>query len=437
MDIFISNVPSHSNRVELSRFLRDTVENFDILAYDVMKKGKANWAILTTADANNARQFLRIFGGFNPSLPLYFKKAQLGFKRSKTEGQPDVLKVRVLRDKEAAMRAKRSKQPPAPKGASANPIFPFTSFQTGVWGYDVSEKLVFDSKHRDLRRGTITFGRWALAVYLAAVDHQGYQRHTRIDIPYGIIEHAIPSDDNSENGRKGNITLTLRYPPKIYRIVDTESLHLYTGTEPAIDPLASHFSALKLGPQKQKLVRETSIMEHLPNNSALCMVYRFNLPDSTSAQRAWSHISKLSALPRNQAWKSMVLSRNTPTIETEFADLEKLLDSYDRADLSKSLTFAVRFQLLTIVLEGSISPAAMIDLVPHVQILCDHYGPDLVARGVRKLQYQIPTPGPDVESKELGPGQIVSALAQNIRDIKVSVAYGYPHFPLTKVFDYC
>jgi len=393
------------------------------LAFDIMKKAKTNWAILTTADQNNAQRFLLTYGGSPPMFPLHFKKTQLQFKKS-TRGQPDKRNVQGLIDTESAMRAKQSKQPSATKAHSSQSIFPFMSVQTGVWGYDDLERLIFDSKHRDQRRGTITFGRSAMVVYLAAAEHLKSHGHCRIDIPYSIIDHAIPSDDN---GIRGTIFLTLRSPPKIYKIEDTDDLHLYTGTEPVEDApasaLTSTFRGLKLGPKTQRMTRETSIMPHLDRNSALCMVYRFVLPDITSAQHAWNLISKSSALSRSQAWKSTVPARNTLPIEVEYKNMERELDSYDLTNsMSSCFTFAVRFQLLALALEGTLPPATITQLIPHVQILCKHYGAELAARGVRKLCHQIPTPGPDVEATEFGTVHIVSTLAQKIRDYQVCIS---------------
>ena len=424
MDIFISNVPPRANHTELRLFLRDIVQRFDILAFDILKKTKTNWAILTTADSDNAQRFLQTCGGFAPLNPLYFKQSLLRFQKSKNNaGQPDSLKVRVLMEKEFAMRAKRSKQPYVSTTHASQPIFPFSKMQTGVWGYDSQDTLTFDSKYKDMREGTISFGRSALVVYLAAAEHHQYRWHCRIDVPYGIIEHAVPSDDN---GLGGTIVLTLKSPPKIYRIEDTEDLHLYTGAQPVEDPIEAALRTLNLKPKTQRLVRETSVLPHLDRNSALCMVYRFVLPEVSSAQRAWIHISKSSALSRSQVWRSMVPSRDSLPIETQYKALEKELDSYDYASgLNMSLTFAVRFQLLALVLEGTLAPTTMLELIPHVQIVGKHYGPELVARGVRKLQYQIPTPGPDVDAKELGVGHIVSTLAQNIRDFKVRISEFY------------
>jgi hypothetical protein len=419
MDIFVTNVPPHVNHAQLRRFLRNTLQQFDILAFDILKVAKKNWAILTTADPTNAQRFLRTYGGFSPIISLRFEGAQLGFKKS-AKGQPDALKIRVLMEKEAETRAKQSRQPPVLKTPSSKPIFPYTSVQTGVWGYDDQEKLFFDSKHQDQRRGAITIGRSVLVVYLAAEEHREPYWHCRIDIPYSIIEHAIPSEDNNLSG---TITLTLRSPPKIYKIEDTDDLHLYTGTNPTVDRLISALRGLKLGPKTQRLTRETSIMPHLHKNSALCMVYRFNLPDIISAQRAWMGISKLSALSREQAWKSTVPSRISLPIETEYQAMEKALKLNDHLTISSSFTFAIRFQLLALVLEGTLPPPTMVELIPHVQMICRHYGPELVARGVRKLQYQIPTPRPDVKAQELGIGHIMSTLARNIRDYQVCVRF--------------
>jgi hypothetical protein len=423
MDIFITNIPPHSNQTELRLFLRDIVGRCDILAFDIFKQHKQNWAVLTTASADNGQKFLQTFGGPVPLAPLHFKTKQLKFQKSNKRGQPDKLKVRVLMEKESAMRAKRSKDAHITKASQpSRPILEFIAFHTGVWEYDYFGKLAFDLKHKDERKGTITLGKSALVVYLAAGVHDDAHWHCRIDIPYSIVEHVIPSQDNKY---RGNISLTLRSPPKIYRIVSPDELHLYTGREFENDiEKILDMAVLSLtrpsplkGPSK-KLIRETSIMPGLDKNSALCLVYRFTLPDVDSAQRAWHLISQLSALPRSQAWKTSVPATRTSKIESEYIEMERELALLED-DSATYFTFAVRFQLLALVLEATLTPTKVIRLISHVKLLARLYGSEHTSQAVRKLQNQIPTPGPDVDAEELSLARIVDSLTQNIQDYQV------------------
>lgn len=386
----------------------------DVLAFEIFKKVGNRWAIITIADAGNAQKFLLKHGGPIPLTPLVFRSTQLRCQKSRNKGQPDMVKLNALRERERTLRAKRIKQALAAVSSQpSSPIFPFISFQNGVWEYDHLGKLVFDSKYKDVREGAVTFGKSVLVIYLAAAEHQEWHWHCRIDIPYAIIEHAIPS---YENGTRGTITLTLKSPPKIYRIVSTNDLHLYSGREPGtVTTPMPLLDTLSLNPAGKRMQRQCSLMHTYDKNAALCMVYRVTLPDTASAQRAWNHVKKSSAIPQSQCWRTTVPSRPTETIEKEYERVEQALSE---PESTAYFTFAVRFQLLALVLEGTIIPTTMFQVIPYVQTLSQRYGPEITARAVRKLSYQIPTPAPDIEARELGVAHIVQTLHQNIKDIK-------------------
>jgi hypothetical protein len=207
--------------------LKDKLGKFNILAFDLVKNQGKKWAVLTIANPDNGRRFLELYGS-RGRLPLLFGFTTLSCKISNKEGQPKPLKVIALLQKEEQYRARRGLKTSAEQASgSAQPIFTFQNFMTGVWGYDRQGKLFFEKKFTDLRVGSITFGKSALVIYLEQTQRQDYNWHGRIDIPYAILEHAIPS---IEHGKRGSITLTLKSPPKFYEILGTDDLHLYTGS---------------------------------------------------------------------------------------------------------------------------------------------------------------------------------------------------------------
>ncbi|KAF1956713.1 RdRP-domain-containing protein [Byssothecium circinans] len=416
MDVFVDNVPPRANHTELRLFLRDTLSSYDVLAYDIFKKVGNKWAILTLANESYGQMFLQAHGGPRPLKPLIFKKFQLSLKKSNKKGQPDMLRVRVLLEKEASIRAKKSKKGSGAKVTQpSKPLFPFDGFQTGIWNYDHLGKLIYDGKFKDQRQGTITFGHSALVVYLAASIHQDYGWHCRIDIPYSTIEHAIPSD---ENRTRGTITLTLRTPPKIYEIVSTDDLHLYSGREPAPETSMPSLDRLSLNRKDTKrLVRICKLASNYEKNSALCMVYKFTLPDVSSAQRIWIYISHSSALSQAQVWRAMVPSRMTDRIEDEFNRLDKVLSYWDPIS-TQAFTFDIRFQILALVFEGTVSPGLMFQLLGRIWALSTKYTAVNTARAVRRLGYQLPTPGPDVGAEKLSIDHIADMIEDNIQAIR-------------------
>jgi hypothetical protein len=325
----VPKVPDHVNHVEFRLFLRGILENFGILAYDIFKKQGNNWAILTVANPENGRKLVACYGnqgrqqyGNQHKQQLLFQSRILNCKISNKKGQPEALKVVSLLQKEEDMKAKRTNPThthtqTTQTADSAQPRFPFQTLTTGVWDYDHHNKLVFDQKFKDLRQGYISFGKSALVIYLRNGTHPEYNWHGRIDIPYGILEHVLPSADN---GTRGSITFTLKSPPKIYQIQGTDDLHLYTGEEvTATSIVMSALSNLTLSssPQKRRparLERLCTLQRQHERNTALCMVYKLSFSNTAAVYKAWTFIREFS-LPDVHCWITMVPHNLTKTIE--------------------------------------------------------------------------------------------------------------------------
>ncbi|KAH6386628.1 RNA-dependent RNA polymerase [Parastagonospora nodorum] len=411
MDIFITNVPPRVNRVELRMFLKDKLQAHDILAFDVFKKVGENWATVTVAHEKNGRSFIKRHGFRGPET-LNFKSAPLGVKASNRKGQPEPLKVLSLQEKESTMKAKHIRQlPTARHDGSPSSIFPIHCLMTGVWGYDHLGKLIFDQKLKDTRAGSVIFGKYALMIYLKNATHTEDDWHCRIDIPYAILEHTLPSVDN---GTRGSITLTLKAPPKIYKILDTEDLHLYTGQlAPQVEvSLGQLMRDLKLDtasrrPKPPKLERLCRLHRQSDKNTALCMVYKLQFPDRHSVRQAWTFLKSFS-VPELHCWKTMVPHVPTKIIEGDFNDLVNRVSK-------EELAYAVQFQMFALVFEGTITPRKMTEMLPSIVSMADIYGPLVTASAVRLLQSKVPTPGPHVGSSDFQITTLRDLLAQGIK----------------------
>jgi hypothetical protein len=131
-----TQVPSYTNHVELRIFLGDQLKGFGILAFDVFKKVRNEWAILTVANADKGAKFLAHYGNRGSQL-LFFQSAALSCKQSNRRGQPEPLKVVSLLQKEEDMQAKlHSKVSLSQTAGSAQATLPFQTLMTGVWDYD-------------------------------------------------------------------------------------------------------------------------------------------------------------------------------------------------------------------------------------------------------------------------------------------------------------
>jgi hypothetical protein len=396
-------VPEHVNHVELRTSLKDRLRRFDILAFDLFKKIGNNWAILTVADLDNGRKFLGLYGARGRQ-PLTFGFINLHCKMSNKKADPR--KVVTLLQKEEEIRSRRVQQPTA--GAS-QPIFPFQTLMTGVWNYDQQGRLTFDQKYRDLRVGSVTFGRHALVIYLETATVNGFDWHGRIDIPYAILEHTISF---VEDAHRGSITLTLKSPPKIYQIVGTEDLHLYTGRQSTaaangLPMLASlSLGAPNRGRRIAKLERLCSLQTKHDSCPALCMVYKLVFPSAVINQ-VWAFLNDFS-VPEVHCRKT-ALWTFTSAIETELRSLEAAL-------ANSSLHFAEKFQVLALVYEGTLTPRRMQELISSIEASSRTHGSKFTALAVRNLGRQIPTPGPHVDSADFQITNLRKALVDNVQD---------------------
>lgn len=410
-------MPEHVNQVEFRLFLRDKLRKFDILAFDIFKKQGKPFATVTVSNPFNGQEFLKHYR-FRGGQPLRFGWSELNCKRSNKPGQPEPLKVVSLLQKEEDFRSRRVHQTSTSHAAGpSQPIFSFNTLMTGVWNHDAHGNMVFDRKYQDLRNGSITFGRHALVIYLKTATSHGYDWHGRIDIAYAILEHTIPS---IESGTRGAITLTLKSPPKFYKIVVTDDLHLYTGGQANSDIGVPNLAMLSLGPSSRKqrvakLERLCSLHRDHEKNAALCMVYKLLFPNLAMVYQAWSFIKDFS-VPDKYWWKtanSEPAYQPTRTIESEMTGLDLALSR-------SSLHFAEKFQVLALVYEGTLTPARMEELLPYISSTSRVHGTKLTALAIRNLGRQIPTPEPTVKSSEFEITTLREILESNISNAQTT-----------------
>ncbi|KAL1800749.1 hypothetical protein ACET3X_001091 [Alternaria dauci] len=420
MDIYIPEVPKNANSIQLKIFLKDILLKLDVLAFDIQKygghHGKLHFAILTIPSTSKANQFLQLYGSRGRRVALRtleFQGQRLVFQQSNRPGQPDPLKVKSLQEREETERSKLGNQASIIKleRPSGRSTLSFRTLMTGVWDYDRLGKLVFDQKFKDKRNGFITFGKNALVIYLQAGISETFNWHCRIDIPYAIIEHTIPSADN---GKHETITFTLKSPPKFYEIQSTDDLHLYTGQQAPYESndISSMLASLNIRPQKKvlRLQRLCKLSKSNDKNSALCMVYKIAFHNAQTARFAWNFVKDFS-VPNIYCWKTMVPGHRTNSIEIEYVLVENKLRA--------AFTFGVRYQLLALVLEGTITPLKMLELIPAVHKIAKEHGENLTASAVRRLGNQIPTPAPGVEAVEFEINTLTNILNENIAKSKL------------------
>lgn len=256
-------------------------------------------------------------------------------------------------------------------------------------------------------------------MYLQESTLESYNWHCRIDIPYAIIEHVVPSFGFENQGRNGAITFTLKSPPKFYSIESTDDLHLYAGKEaPQVQILLAGLAALNLTSKQKtnRLERLCALNTKNTKNSALCMVYQIAFSDTWSAQHAWNFV-KDHSVPEEYCWQNMIPNKGSHRIEDELVVVESKLSAYNPS-IPPAFNFAVRYQLAALVLEGTITPTAMINLIPHIHQIAKQHGAETTAIAVRRLGQQVPTPAPVISAEMFKVRKFVELVQENVEDCK-------------------
>ncbi|KAF2259955.1 rna-dependent rna polymeras-like protein [Lojkania enalia] len=409
MDIFVRNLPINTNHQEVRTFLRSTLSQFDIVVFDVIKNPDKRFATITIADENKAQSFLTRCGSHQARHRLHYRGAPLTFVKSNLRGQPDALKVRVLLREEEEWRAKGS------ESVAANltlPRFHFASLATGIWTYDKHGRLTFDQKYYDPRDGTITFGRNAMVIFLRKGPHEPINYHERIDIKNSIVEHSIPSMGQDHHCI---IYITTIMPPRIYEVQNENSLRYYTGEHDIVQGLM----ALKVEDRGKQMLRRCNIRADYRKNAGLCMVYRLVVTDADQALQIWAFLKHTSAVPRRNCFKITVPEVQSQTIEQDLASLDARL-----ANGIRELDFACRFQLLSLVLEGILSPTLTHCLLPHLEhtLKANKCVPKTMADAISKLRYQLPTPNWNLCARDLSITSILKLVKSNINSLQESAS---------------
>lgn len=427
----MSQVPRDVNHIQLQIFFKERLQKLGILAFEVKKlraqQSGYHFAIITVANISNGNNFLQYYGSRGsrqpPLLSLVFQGETLRFQKSNRSGQPAPLTIRTLQEKEDVMRAKLGSRvlSSLPLHSSRSTLS-FQTLMTGVWEYGRDGELIFDQKSEDVRQGYVTFGGTAMVIYLQQSGKAGSSWHGRIDIPYAILEHVIPSVDLAQ---RGALTFTLKSPPKFYNIRSTDDLHLYAGEQaPVSSGQPPDIASLSLKPitKTHRLERLCSLGSSHTPHPALCMVYRVVYPDIRTAQYAYNHIKDFS-VPDTYCWRTLSHTSLTNKIDTEYAVIEKKLCSYGPY-IPDEFNFAVRFQLMALMLEGTITPRKMIDLIPCVQEFAASQGAERTKSAIRHLRRQIPTPAPQIGASQFNLKTFVGLLEDSVKESEGRKAAG-------------
>jgi hypothetical protein len=128
-------------------------------------------------------------------------------------------------------------------------------------------------------------------------------------------------------------------------------------------------------------------------------------------RHAWNFIRDF-AVSGVDPWRITIPHIRTQAIEKDYKALELLLANARRAYLS----FAVVYQMMALVLEGTITPAKMMQLIPGICDLAQRYGSTKTAAGISNLAQRISTPAPNVNGNSYSTKAIVDMVKGNISE---------------------
>lgn len=403
MDVFIRNIPISSTKYQLTEFFRPILLQISVVSFECSKiKGKG-CAILTFRDEAKALLFLEKYGLPSNPLPHSRPKATLFFFRKPLTITPSnntpsefLLRTLELEEKKTLQKKQTAASSRSKKNRHTN-IFHFRSISCGSWTYEKS-KLNFNLHSRDLRIGSIIFGKSSLVILLYA--SQQIRWTCRLDISYFSIIHILTGGPSNPT-----VSITLSSPPKIYELDTTSDLSGPESLVQGMDNLSLNSSRPR---QQTTRTRLWGIDSNHAAVVSLCLVYSVVLSESAAAAAVHHLLTGSSSMPQTVYFPTPTKIPHRSFID-DFHLLKTRLSDYTQL---KSLHFGLRFQIQRLVQNVYLPPSKVLILLPEIEELVRTHGPLKITVAVRRLASQVPWPGPDVEARDFD----IKELARLIRE---------------------
>ncbi|KAF2200619.1 RdRP-domain-containing protein [Delitschia confertaspora ATCC 74209] len=413
MDVHVGRVPPQVTEQQLKKLFRSYLASFNILAFDCKKystKSGLGFAFLTLPEADKARRFLQYWHQLGYNAPRLFGSALV---LNQGHNQPDEFHVRSLLAEQQKVASKLAKEPPKPK-AREQSGFHFSSLSVGIWGYE-GDAIGVDSQFQDNRNGVIVFGNSSLEIHLAAKVHYmttgAARKTTRLDIDYASVDNVAISSGNQV---RPTLSLTLTMPPKIYEVIDTKAQtdSYLANLLDTISITPNQDTLYGINPSlpgaKKHLARICCIDDAHAKVVGLCMVYQIVL-EKDNPMLAIQRLFKTNLkMPPLNIFQTATLNSKANIVEEFTIFCSWMIDS----NVYPDITFPIRFQLHSLVLEGYLPPAKVTQLLGGIEALAKSEGPRMVAEALRKCRYEIPSPSRNVRENEYS----ISALLSLVRE---------------------
>lgn len=400
MEVFVRNLPDPITEKGVRRYFRPILAKLEIHTFHCQKLKGRGLATLTFLDINKGQNFLLIHGQTKPGKDGFDKVRKKLFHMSKpvncseSNKAPDHYLLQSLQKEEnEKIYAKTRKSKP-----SEGPVrdlhreFGIFAFFCGRWDY-TGHRLAFFSYFQEQREGRLVFGRRALTVFLS--EPHFYLPAHQLEIPYNSIQSMTLGNQSN-----ATITLSLAEAPKMYEDI------------PQLDGLDGLFKGMKLNssnPQstlKRKRIIAISKTHEVVVSSCLC--YRFVLLNSSDILRVEA-LKRISEIPQSIPWDTTVVA------ELKFSAQMTMLNSALAGPKYAKFPFGVKFQLQKLAQNGYLSPPLALQFMGVIAPFVLDVAESVATATIRRLDNQIPYPGPATESSELSLETLSKLFTQNLK----------------------
>lgn len=366
MELFCHPFSDQVTEKHLTKTFAPILREFSVYTYRCRKLSKG-CATLTLSDSIKGRRILDRYGpaqtrGTHHRLSLFGKAISVKLSRN----TPDEFLIRNLEEEERKRIQRQTEVRMADEPTTKlQKSFAITCLSCGYWDYKGNDP-VFTSYFRDVRSGTISFGRSSMKVVLAESKIYPFATH-QVEFDYFSIRPPV----YLSSAGQATITVQSWIAPRIF----------VTSLETQLKGLSSK--------KKTARSRTTKLEVDADANGAMatCFTYRCTLTDPRDLQRIHA-LRTFREIPQTISWvttdKNSLLPYNQQTAE------------FARSLNSQQLPYRMKFQLQKIVWDGSLPPDKVIQLFPSV---CSVYEGSGISKGVQIVQQmakKIEWPNPEV-----------------------------------------
>jgi hypothetical protein len=379
MDFFVTNVPAHVTEKQLKASFMAPLKECGIVDFHCqLPRGKL-FAFITILNPSAGQRFLSLYG-VPQRAPRHLQPKQHvvcyghRLRCQISHNKPTEFDIKAL-ELEASKRAAEAVVT-APQHGHQTKRFNISNIHCGMWDYDESSKLVFESHFHLSKPGYIIFGQRETIVLLGAFGTD----QVRMDVSHYSCDNVTLGEYFAPT-----ITFTLQHSPKFYKVEGE-------------DVLEAGMRALNFGQdvgrQAANAIRKSRVLgldKVHQRVAGACRVYQMRLTDGSDLSKVRSLLQSTAKMPTQ-----MSLATKLRYPKDSFERASRFLDTFlaDTA-LYGRMPWDIKFQVDRIARGGYLSPSKTFDLMPAIYRLWEAKGAGPVASALRKLVRRLPVPGPD------------------------------------------